>query len=638
MGMIMRNGVPYGHGSEIPEGGTKGQVLAKASNISGDFEWVNGGGGSGYDDTELRNRISTVETQKATGYFERTDFDIPLSTTGQPAFALAKDSFKIEVENHKPYTYEFTASDVYNLAYYNETIGKTFIARNEDNETIHVKMTGPLPDNVQYAAVSSNPVLDFTNATTTLTKTTFLKQIDEMLIPAASGEVFIFDVNGDDFTEDPQNPGGKHYGTTITSPTFEEIMDNLVSDKLVFAKINYNSGNSSEMYQLFRTSANSIRGKAFDLEFPQGYIWFYDIYVQKRNYETTTYFGVFADKVTDGGSGETPTLDAVLKKGNTSTENVTVGNLYTVNASGNRTDIEPAGISTTYLYEGKDNQKNAGLMYDSVYLEHLEKQPNGTYIPVDDFAVNSNGNVSMNDAVKQGFKTVLEVPDFVNVNNKTYSEITKIIVAGKSPYKTEGHKVFMYQGTNYSPNMHIFQNLTVDRPSSSTDSAAEVNFLYVYENGDEDGDSRFLATEEQMGDLYNLTTSNKSNIVAAINEVNAKGGGLNFEVGVEKWQGTYTENGVTYQVYSKIIKIDALPNTAGITTYSHGISGIKQILQVYGFTTDGFVLNAPRQNTQDNIAIYQVSKSASNQTLSIEVGKDRSNKAAYVCLVYAKNN
>lgn len=117
------------------------------------------------------------------------------------------------------------------------------------------------------------------------------------------------------------------------------------------------------------------------------------------------------------------------------------------------------------------------------------------------------------------------------------------------------------------------------------------------------------------------------------------GGGINIEVGAERWYGTYTdENGVTYQVYSKMIYIPALPAVAGIETYSHGISGIKQILQVYGFTTDGFVLNAPRQNAQDNIAIYQMSKSASNQTLSIEVGKDRSNKAAYVCLVYAKNN
>ena len=111
--------------------------------------------------------------------------------------------------------------------------------------------------------------------------------------------------------------------------------------------------------------------------------------------------------------------------------------------------------------------------------------------------------------------------------------------------------------------------------------------------------------------------------------------GANFEVGVEKWYGTYTENGVTYQVYSKMLYIPALPATAGVEGYPHGITGIKQILQVYGFTTDGFVLNTPRQNIQDNIGIYQVQKAGNIQ---IEVGKDRSSKAAYVCLVYAKNN
>ena len=115
--------------------------------------------------------------------------------------------------------------------------------------------------------------------------------------------------------------------------------------------------------------------------------------------------------------------------------------------------------------------------------------------------------------------------------------------------------------------------------------------------------------------------------------------GINIKVGEEKWQGTYTdENNETFQVYSKMVYIPALPATAGITTYDHGVSNIKQILNIYGFTADGFVLNAPRQNAQDNIAIYQASKSATNQTFSIEVGKDRSSKKAYVVMVYAKNN
>ena len=115
--------------------------------------------------------------------------------------------------------------------------------------------------------------------------------------------------------------------------------------------------------------------------------------------------------------------------------------------------------------------------------------------------------------------------------------------------------------------------------------------------------------------------------------------GTHFEVGVEKWYGTYTdENGETFQAYSKMLYIPALPAVAGVTTYPHGVSGIKQILQIYGFCSNGFVMNAPRQTVTDNITVYQASKSETNKNISIEVGKDRSNLSAYVVMVYAKNN
>lgn len=112
--------------------------------------------------------------------------------------------------------------------------------------------------------------------------------------------------------------------------------------------------------------------------------------------------------------------------------------------------------------------------------------------------------------------------------------------------------------------------------------------------------------------------------------------GVHMEVWAEKWYWTYTENNVTYQVYTKTIHIPALPATAGVTTYPIDVANMKQIISISGVTTDWFVLNAPRQNNQDNIAIYQVSKGS--QTFSIEVWKDRSSKSAYVMIVYAKNN
>lgn len=111
--------------------------------------------------------------------------------------------------------------------------------------------------------------------------------------------------------------------------------------------------------------------------------------------------------------------------------------------------------------------------------------------------------------------------------------------------------------------------------------------------------------------------------------------GNDFEVGAEKWYGTYTENGVTYQVYSKLLNIGALPSAAGTKQYPHGITDIKQILQISGFTNDGFVMNAARQNAQDNISVYQAQKSGN---IAVEVGKDRSSKTGFVMLIYAKNN
>ena len=148
-------------------------------------------------------------------------------------------------------------------------------------------------------------------------------------------------------------------------------------------------------------------------------------------------------------------------------------------------------------------------------------------------------------------------------------------------------------------------------------------------------DTEVAKKQDTLVSGTNIKTVNGDSLLGAGN-LNV---GVNIEINKEKWYGTYTdENGVTYQVYSKMIYIPALPSTAGITAYDHGISGIKQILQVYGFTADGFVLNAPRQTASDNIAIYQMSKSATNKTLSIEVGKDRSSKSAYVVMVYAKNN
>lgn len=219
------------------------------------------------------------------------------------------------------------------------------------------------------------------------------------------------------------------------------------------------------------------------------------------------------------------------------------------------------------------------------------------------------------DALKEAYETGMSIMADDDMGFSKHA--ATIYYAPINPPEIDGYEVIYLDGGGYKHTWKCVQtNGVVDW--SEAKSERYVNLA-------------------ETGKLTDLTTTTKTNLVSAINEVNAKSGGIDFEVGVEKPYGTYTEAGVTYQVYSKVLKIDALPATAGITNYPHGITGIKQILCAYGFGTNGFVLNAPRQNAQDNIAIYQVQK-ASGGSVAIEVGKDRSNMGAYVCLVYAKNN
>lgn len=168
------------------------------------------------------------------------------------------------------------------------------------------------------------------------------------------------------------------------------------------------------------------------------------------------------------------------------------------------------------------------------------------------------------------------------------------------------------------------------------------NYIAVANNDDSTmyfANARRISATELRIVCYHRSSIEESANINVNYAVFAKGyggnGGVHFEVGAEKWYGTYTEDGVTYQVYSKIVYIPALPAEAGITNVPHGITGIKQILAVQGFCSNSMIMNAPRQNLQDNISIYQVQKGGN---IAIEVGKDRSSVSAYVTLIYAKNN
>lgn len=181
---------------------------------------------------------------------------------------------------------------------------------------------------------------------------------------------------------------------------------------------------------------------------------------------------------------------------------------------------------------------------------------------------------------------------------------------------------------NQLQNRPQINDVTLSGNKTSQDlKIADKSALIALQNQAEDIRLAGEATQAELTEFKNDIAIDLGGIVERL--------GTHFEVGAEKWYGTYTAEGVTYQVYSKLLDIGALPSAAGATQYPHGITGINQILQISGFTNDGFVMNAPRQNVQDNISVYQAQKSGN---IVVEVGKDRSSKTGFVMLIYAKNN
>ena len=266
MGLIMKKGVPYAHGSEIPQGGTKGQVLAKASDLDGDIEWKDeeGGGGGGVTptfDAVLQKGNETSSSARFTG----TDLQTEVSNSGAYMTGVGTEGMR-----------QFS-------------IGQNGISA-VDNlvGTIMPKFVVPFEPSGENQVAMSDAV-----------KESFRQAL------GITGDAFVFDVDSDQFTEDHDNPDGKHYGVTITSPTYDELLAMLQTDKFVYARLLYNSGKAYEIMQLFHNN-NSIYGRYFDVEFPQNRLQFASVYVSKRNNDT--YFGTYQDYI--GGGTVDQTYDA----------------------------------------------------------------------------------------------------------------------------------------------------------------------------------------------------------------------------------------------------------------------------------------------------------------------------------------
>lgn len=339
-----------------------------------------------------------------------------------------------------------------------------------------------------------------------------------------SDNTFVFDVDSDQFTEDPDNPDGKHYGMTITSPTYDELLAMLRTDTFVYARLLYNSGNAYETMQLFH-NGNSIYGRYFDVEFPQKRLQFASAYVNKRNNDT--YFGTYQDYI--GGSidaytkAETDDLLDAKQDTLVSGTNIKIVNGESLLGSGDLdldeifyipvdednltpSTVQPQGVkegilTTPYTIEEIWAQHTAGKLC-AVLLSNTTDGNEDRFLPLefngDPQVVGAQAwNESLNYDYESG-----------QVTEPTAKALVVSIVK-----QTSATKVYVTRTDMRG---------TVDQSYDPTSTNAQSG----------------TAVAEAVGDLSSLTTTAQDNLVNAVNELKSDVSALGEPFRVKEWDRT----------------------------------------------------------------------------------------------------
>ena len=105
-----------------------------------------------------------------------------------------------------------------------------------------------------------------------------------------------------------------------------------------------------------------------------------------------------------------------------------------------------------------------------------------------------------------------------------------------------------------------------------------------------------------------------------------------FKVGEEVLVGEWTEDGVTYDLYRKVVSFGALPN-AGQKTVAHGIADKVKFVGVSAMASNGFPIPFPTQDTGKNIYV-----ALGNNLITINThATDRSSLTADVTILFTRN-
>lgn len=138
------------------------------------------------------------------------------------------------------------------------------------------------------------------------------------------------------------------------------------------------------------------------------------------------------------------------------------------------------------------------------------------------------------------------------------------------------------------------------------------------------------SVEQMIGDLSNLSTTSKSNVVNAINEVNNSTIYSTTEKVVGKWINNKP-------LYRKVISTGNLPN-ASVKNINHGVSNLDKYINMYGIVSDGaYSVPLPYFYPSEMISTYGIGIEAPNNlSINIITGIDRTGYSGYIVLEYTK--
>jgi len=202
-----------------------------------------------------------------------------------------------------------------------------------------------------------------------------------------------------------------------------------------------------------------------------------------------------------GGGGETPTLDAVLQKGNETERSARF------TGTDSLTEVSDGGAYMTGV-------GTEGMRQFSVNQAGIRAVDNlvGTITPkfVVPFEPSGEDQVAMSDAVKASFRNALDMPTLVTQTQQTPGQpITATL--------TDGDNEIRFDVAGGTIQMDF------------TDAGAT--------------NTKFLATQgyvdDAVGDLTALTTTDKTSAVGAINELDAAVKGLGEPFRVKNWASTF---------------------------------------------------------------------------------------------------